>query len=106
MIVKNIECSNNEFIDVVIDELMKNNINYVLIKNECFTEIHFDKFIYRFFSLKYVDKNNEALSFANSIHNFNLINKTGKEKKIQPGLRKYNKGLIKKDNMKNKIGRR
>ena len=45
MIVKNMTCNDISFVDGVIDELIKNNIDYLLIENYNHVELHFDKYI-------------------------------------------------------------
>ena len=104
MIVKNIECQNAEFIEMIIKELTENNINYLLIGNEGYMELHFDNYIYNFFCLECSTKKENLSSFID--YSAFLTRPKQKNKKIQPGLKKYNKGLIKNDNFKNKIGRR
>ena len=104
MIVKNIECQNAEFIEMIIKQLTENNINYLLIKNESYIELHFDNYIYKFFCLVCSENIDETPLYIGALSN--LSKGYQKEKKMQPGYRKYNKGLIKNDNIKNKIGRR
>lgn len=51
MIIKNVYTDNITYlIDDVLRRLIANNINYLLIKHSFFTELHFDKFIYRIYS--------------------------------------------------------
>ena len=61
MIVKNIECQNAEFIEMIIKQLTENNINYLLIKNESYIELHFDNYIYKFFCLVCIENIDETL---------------------------------------------
>lgn len=94
MVVKNIECFNTGFVDEIVKQLTENNINYLLIKNEGYVELHFDNYIYNFFFLECKYKDSNLLSFVDT--SIFLTKSKQKSKKIQPGLKKYNKGLIKK----------
>ena len=109
MIVKNIFIQNSFiFIEELIKELINNNINYLLIKNDNYFEIHFDKYIY---NLYYEERKNikplihEDDSFINSnlLFEYDREYIKGSIKKTRPGFKKNTKKDIKNLNRKYKI---
>lgn len=104
MIIKNFYIENSsDFINSLCVYLSKNNINYLVIKNDLFMEVHFDNYIYNIYSnYSYTSK-----TYNNSVFsNFNPIEKenTSPSYPIYKDDKKthsiYKKNNIKNDNKK------
>lgn len=92
-LVNNIEI----FINVLCNELSRNNINYLIINYNEYYEVHIENTIYRLIDMKNIT--------INSISSFSIIDALKDEefinyepcKKERPGFKKYNKKMIKQD---------
>lgn len=104
MIIKRFMCDNiDELIEVVLRTLIDKNINYVVINNGLFVEIHFDKYIYQIYDFRII---RELISKSNLIgfletEGFNELSfyeETTKKEKT--GYKRYTKKDIKRSNVK------
>ena len=123
MIVKNVYIENIDyFLEDIIRRLITNNISYVLIKEELYIELHFDKYIYKFYSNMYFDFNaafvnkdsiykdmfniieinisNEQTKYADSLITYKKVPKE------RPGFKRYTKKDIKRDKYNYKTSRK
>ena len=110
MKVKNVYIEDNfDFIfEGIIKILSKNNINYLLIRNDYFYELHFENYIYNiYFNKKYANVDLRCLSNIDLFNiqkeyfnEFNINTIIHKEKQI-PGFKRYTKRNIKYGNIKN-----
>lgn len=86
----------DEYMDMFIKKLIRNDIKYCEIKYPLYTEIHIEDKIYRFYSFSKIQSNNADDIASATIKN--LSNFT--QKKEKTGYKKYTKSLIKKENKK------
>lgn len=112
MIIKNFYIGNNaNIIDQFIKNLIKNNISYVLIKNQNYVEIHFLDNIYRLYFNCYniimfennnlfSELSNELSYNSNNESFYNLDDMSYNQQKERPGYKKYTKKMYKYDKYK------
>ena len=112
MIIKNFYIGNNaNIIDQFIKNLIKNNISYVLIKNQNYVEIHFLDNIYRLYFNCYniimfennnlfSELSNELSYNSNNESFYNLDDMSYNQQNERPGYKKYTKKMYKYDKYK------
>lgn len=104
MTIKRFMCDNiDELMEVVLRTLIDKNINYVVINNGIFVEIHFDKYMYQIYDFRVLRE---------MISKFDLIDFMKTEglteldfgdkynKKEKTGYKRYTKKDIKRSNVK------
>lgn len=104
MIIKRFMCDNiDELLEVVLRTLIDKNINYVVINNGLFVEIHFDKYIYQIYDFRII---RELISKSDLIGFIETegLNELGfcdeYNKKEKTGYKRYTKKDIKRGNVK------
>lgn len=98
MIIRYISTINIEdALDVVLRDLIRKNISYVVIKNPLDLEIHFDKYIYHIVPFEI---NMELLKFSSMLNEQNNIVDKEFNKKEKTGYKRYTKKDIKRGNVR------
>lgn len=104
MTIKRFMCDNiDELLDTLLRTLIDKNINYVVINNGLFVEIHFDKYIYQIYDfrvLREMISKSDSICFMeqeglNELEPCDICNK-----KEKTGYKRYTKKDIKSGNVK------
>lgn len=104
MNIKRFMCDNiDELMEVVLRTLIDKNINYVVINNGIFVEIHFDKYIYQIYDfrvLREMISKSDIVNFMKTegFNELSLCEETTKKEKT--GYKRYTKKDIKRGNVK------
>ena len=104
MIIKRFMCDNiDELIEVVLRTLIDKNINYVVINNGLFVEIHFDKYIYQIYDFRIIRElisKSGLIDFMKIEGLCELDFSEHFDKKEKTGYKRYTKKDIKRGNVK------
>lgn len=104
MNIKRFMCDNiDELMEVVLRTLIDKNINYVVINNGIFVEIHFDKYIYQIYDfrvLREMISKSDMINFIKTegFNELSFCEETDKREKT--GYKRYTKKDIKRGNVK------
>ena len=102
MIIRYISTNNIEdVLDVVLRDLIRKNISYVVIKNPLDLEIHFDKYIYHIFPFEISKEFIELEPLLNIKHESDIYRLNKKfDFKEKTGYKRYTKKEIKRGNVR------
>lgn len=101
MIIRYIICDNiEELLNIVLRPLIRKNINYIVIKDELFVELHFDKYIYRIIPFEFKNEILQSFSMFNVSNEKELDFLKEYNYKEKSGYKRYTKKDIKRGNVK------